>query len=112
MNLPYRQLFSDVQVKRESYLKLPYHCFMNISTFAIVCFVTHNLFTTAVVCGKESFCSERLVIIIIIVIIIIFCDISFLDHNLQFCKVLNITKGYRASIQVMIMVMVVMRWWW
>ena len=111
MNLPYRQLFSDVQVKRESYLKLPYHCFMNISTFAIVCFVTHNLFTTAVVCGKESFCSERLVIIIVIFIdiIIIFCDISFLDHNLQFCKVLNITKGYRASIQVMIMVMVMMR---
>ena len=48
-------------MKKESYSRLPYHCFMNVSTFAITCFVSHNLFTTAVVCGKESFCSERLV---------------------------------------------------
>ena len=50
-----------IQVKKESYSRLPYHCFMNVSTFAITCFVSHNLFTTAIVCGKESFCSERLV---------------------------------------------------
>ena len=43
---------------------------MNVSTFAITCFVTHNLFTTAIVCGKESFCSERLVTSPIINIII------------------------------------------
>ena len=54
-------LMMPLKVKKESFSRMPYHCFMNVSTFAITCFVTHNLFTTAIVCGKESFCSERLV---------------------------------------------------
>ena len=94
---------------------------MNVSSFAIACFVTHNLFTTAIVCGKESFCSERLVNCIIChcccqsherfalsvcrphSLKTIFLSIWFYfssDNDFQLCQVLDITKGHWAGIPV------------